>query len=210
MSLPGDRLIDLLRARYREDPQRFREYLPGAAELLPEPPPGRQISGSPPGLTEAELSHHRGELAEALRRLDDGGLAPEGALDGLRHCAALIRADSLHYGWDESLSHEMGYEVLKSLVRAAIGKSPGSYGAKTTVPVGEGDGPAIERVSVIRGVYLDFDAGRRLVSVSIHPGKYRSRRKLMAIVGIGSDPNADVALRHDEYLTMQNPHGHDG
>ena len=209
MTVLDERLIDLLRARYREDPQGFREYLPGAAELLPEPPTGRKASASPFGLTEAELSHHRGELAEALRRLDDGGLGSEDALAGLRHCAALIRDDNLPYGWDENLSHEMGYEVLKSLVRAAIGKSPGSYRAKTTVPVGEGGGPVVERVSVIRGVYLDFDAGRRLVSVSIHPGKYRSRRKLMAIVGIGSDPNPDVALRHDEYLAMQDPHGHD-
>ena len=143
-----------------------------------------------------------------MRRMDEGTLTPGDALAGLQHCAALIRDDNLPYGWDESLSHEMGHEVLKSLLKEAIGKSPGSYKAKTTLPVGEGGGgPAIQQISLIKGVLLGLDTNRRLVSVSIHPGKYRERRKVMAIVGIGSDPSPDVALRHDDYLAMQEPHG---
>ena len=102
----------------------------------------------------------------------------------------------------------MGYEVLKGLLKAALGKSPGSYKAKTTAPVGEGGGPVVEQVSVIMGVFLGLDTNRRLVSVTIRPGKYRKRRKLMEFVGGSSDPQPDVALRHDDYLAMQDPHGH--
>ena len=208
MSIREEHLIDLLQAKYREDPKGFRKYLPGAAELLPEQPTRRSRPKSPFGLTEMELSYRKEGLAEVLCRLDEGTLTPGDALTGLQHCATLIRDNNLQYGWDEVLSHEMGYEVLKSLLTVAIGKSPGSYKSKTTVPVGEGDSPIVEQVSVIKGVRLGLDINRRLVSVSIHPGEYRERRKLMAIVGIGSDTSSDVALRHDDYLAMQEFHGH--
>ena len=207
MSIREERLIDMLQAKYREDPKGFRRYLPGAAEILPEQP-SRRRPRSPFGLTERELSYHREGLAKVLHSIDEGTLTPGDALAGLQHCAALIRDDNLPYGWDQSLSHEMGHGVLKSLLKEAIGKSPGSYKAKTTLPVGEGGGgPAVQQISLIKGVLLGLDTNRRLVSVSIHPGKYRERRKVMAIVGIGSDPSPDVALRHDDYLAMQEPHG---
>ena len=142
-----------------------------------------------------------------LRALDDGALTHRAAVAGLGHCASLIRDGSLWYGWDEGLSHEMGHDILEELVGAAIGRSPGSYAARTTVPVGAGGGPVASRVSVIRGVLLGLDRGGCLVSIDIHPDKYRERRSVMAIVGIGSDPSPDVALRHDDYLAMQSPHG---
>ena len=199
-------LIDLLQAKYREDPKGFRRYLPGAAELLPEQPPTRSRARATFGLTERERSYHRAGLSEVLRRIDDGSITAEEAVQGLEHCAALIKDDNLPYGWDENLSHEMGYEVKKGLLRAALGKSPGSYRSKTTVPVSGDGGPILESVSVIMGVFLNLDRNRRLVSVSIDPGKYRARRKAMAFVGASRD-NPDVALRHDDYLAMQDPHG---
>ena len=207
MTTEEKRLIDLLQAKYREDPKGFRKYLPGAAELLPEQPPTRSRTRTTFGLTERERSYHRAGLSEVLGKLDDSTITANEAVKGLQHCAALIKDDNLPYGWDESLSHEMGYEVKKALLRAALGKSPGSYTSKTTVPFTGDGGPVLESVSVIMGVLLNLDRNRRLVSVSIDPGKYRARRKAMAIVGIGSDPNPDVALRHDDYLAMQDPHG---
>ncbi len=207
MSAKRDRLIELLQAKYREDPNGFRAFLPGAVELLPEQPPKRRRTRSPFGLTERELSYHREGLSEVLRGLDEGTLESEEAIKGLQHCAALIKDDNLPYGWVESLSHEMGYEVLKGLLRAGLGKSPGSYRSKTTVRVGEGGDPVFESVSMIMGVLLDLNRNGRLVSVSIHPGTHRKRRKAMAIIGIGSDPEPDVAHRHDDYLAMQDPHG---
>ena len=206
MTTQERRLIDLLQTKYREDPKGFRRYLPGAAELLPEQPPTRSRARATFGLTERERSYHRAELSEVLRRMDDGSITAEEAVQGLEHCAALIKDDNLPYGWDESLSHEMGYEVKKGLLRAALGKSPGSYRSKTTVPVSGDGGPILESVSVIMGVFLNLDRNRRLVSVSIDPGKYRARRKAMAFVGASRD-NPDVASRHDDYLAMQDPHG---
>lgn len=149
--------------------------------------------------SDRELAYHRDGLSEALGKLDASTVTAEEATKGLQHCANLIR--------DDNLPEEVGYETLKSLIRAALGKSPGSYRAKTTVPLGAGGGPALERVSVIRGVSLDLDRERRLVSISIHPGKVRERRQLMKFVGASKDPEPDVAAKHDHYLAMQEPHG---
>ena len=198
MTSQEKRLIDLLQAKYRQDPRGFRKYLPGAAELLLEASP-RSRPKSPFGLTEQERAFHRARFLEALKELEEGSATAEEASKGLQHCAALIT--------DDSLPDAAGYEALKGLVSAAIGKSPGSYKAKTTVPLGRDGGEMHERVSAIRGVYLDLDRERRLVSITIHPRKVRERRSLMEFVGASEDAEPDVALRHDDYLAMQDPHG---
>ncbi len=196
MSTQQERLIALLQAKRRADPQGFREYLPGVIELLPALSARRRSTRSPFGLTERECAYHRDGLADALGKLAAKTVTAEEAVKGLQHCANLIR--------DDNLPEEVGYEVLKGLIRAALGKSPGSYRAKTIVPLGEGSGgPVLERVSAIRGVSLDLDRERRLVSISIHPGKVRERRQLMKFVGASKDPAPDVAAKHDDYLAMQ-------
>lgn len=199
MSKQEKRLIALLQAKRRADPQGFREYLPGVSELLPALPASRRSTRSPFGLTERERAYHRDGLADALDKLEAKTVTAEEAAKGLQHCANLIR--------DDSLAEEIGYEVLKGLIRATLGKSPGSYRSKTTVPLGAGSGRVLERVSAIRGVYLDLDRERRLVSISVHPGRIRERRQLMKFVGASKDPEPDVAARHDDYLAMQEPHG---
>ena len=192
-------LVDLLQAKRREDPEGFRRFLPEVAELLPELPRRRSRLRSTFGLTERERSFHRAGLAEALCKLSAGGIATDEAAKGLQHCANLVR--------DDVFTDEVDHETSRALVKAALGKSPGSYKSKTTVPIGIGGGEALEQVAVLRGVYLDLDRERRLVSISINPAKVREWKKLMAIVGIGRDPERDVALRHDDYLAMQEPHG---
>ena len=213
MTTREKQLIDILQAKRREDPDGFREYLPDIARLLVEPPQRRVGRQSTFGLTERELSYHRAGLSDVLGKLNGGPIVAEEAVKGLRHCAHLIRDGSLQYTGESEvvnggMPHEVGYEVLKSLVRATIGKSPGSYRAKTTIPVGEG-GDVLERISVIMGVFLELDRDGRLVSVSIDPGRFKKRRKLMRIIGIGTESEPDVALRHDDYLAMQDPHGRD-
>ena len=199
MSIQERRLIELLQARYREDPKGFRKYLPGVVDLLPEQPPEIGRRRSLFGLTEQETAFHLGGLAEVFDYLNKGPVAIEEAAKGLQHCAALIM--------DDSLPEEAGYEEIKSLIRAALGKSPGSYKSKATVKIGEGNGDVHERVSAIRGVYLDLDRRRRLVSISINPRKVRERRELMRFVGASKDPNPDVSSRHDDYLASEDPHG---
>lgn len=214
MSIQENRIIGLLQDKRRKDPEGFREYLPDVAELLPDVPPRRSRARPTFGLTERELSYHREGLLGVLVKLDDGTITAEGAVSGLEHCAVLIKDDNLPYsgeladGYKDPLGHEMGHEVLLALVRAALGKSPGSYKSKTTVHVGEGD-TVLEQVSVIMGVLLGLDRNGRLVSVSIDPGQYRKRSRLMKFVGASVDPEPDVAARHDYYLAMQDPHGRD-
>ncbi len=198
MRINENRLIDLLQAKRREDPDGFSKYLPGAADLLPEQLPRRGKTEFSFGLTEQERNFHEKGLSETLANPEGHKMNSEEAVAGLRHCAALIR--------DDNLSDEVDYDALTSLVKAATGKSPGAYKANTVIPIGDG-GPVLERISAIRGVYLELDREQRLVSVSIYPGRFRERHKLMAIVGVGKDDKADVASRHDDYLAMQEPHG---
>ncbi len=209
MTIQDKRVIDLLQVKRRQDPTGFREYLPDVDDILPEllPSQGRPVAAF--GLTERELAYHREGLSVVLRALDDGTLTSKDALRGLQHCAALIKDDSLQYTSEDSeddLPYKMDYDVLKALVRAAIGKSPGSYKAKTSIPVGSGRSAVLERVSVIMGVHLELGRDGQLVSIAINPGRFKERRKLMKVVGIGSDPEPDVAARHDLYLAMQDPH----
>ena len=143
-----------------------------------------------------------------------GGTITEAeAVDGLLHCAHLIWDGSLQYTGESEvvnggMPHEMGHEVLRDLVTAAIGRSPASYSARTAIAIGDG-GEAVDRVSLIMGVFLELDGDGRLVSISIDPTRIRKRRRLMEFVGAGRDSEADVALRHDDYLAMQDPHGRD-
>lgn len=199
MTIQERHLVELLHAKYKEDPKGFRKYLPGVVDLLPEQPPEIVRRRSLFGLTEQETAFHRAGLAKVFGDLDKGPVTTEEAAKGLQHCAALIM--------DDSLPEEAGYEKMKSLVRAALGKSPGSYKSKATVKIGEGNGDVHERVSAIRGVYLDLDVRRRLVSVSINPRKVRERRELMRFVGASKDPDPHVSTRHDDYLASEDPHG---
>ncbi len=199
MKIQERRLIELLQARYREDPKGFREFLPGAVDLLPEQPPGGGRGRSLFGLTEQEIAFHRAGLAEVFEKLNRGLVTTDEAARGLQHCAALIL--------DDNLPEEADYERLKSLIRMILGKSPGSYKSKSTVQVTESNAEVHERVSVIRGVYLDLDSSRRLVSIGINPRKVRERRKLMQFVGASKGPEPDVSSRHDDYLVSEDPHG---
>lgn len=200
MALPNDRLVEFLQAKRREDPDGFREYLPDVDELLPDRPPSRS-SRARYRLTVQERAHHHDGLTSALERANAGVLSSGEAAQALQHCANLLRDDP----WAPDVKHE----AVMGLLKAALGQSPGSYKSKTTVPLsGTVGGPAIDQVSAIRGVCLDLDREGRLVSISVSPRKYKERRKLMAFVGGSRDPAPDVAARHDDYLAMQDPHGH--
>ena len=200
MSTQERRLIELLQAKYRKDPKGLQEFLPGAVELLPEVAHRQRAARSPFGLTEHEVDFHRRGLSEAMDTLAHGGISAAEAAKALQHCANLIR--------DDNLDVAIGYEVIKGLVTAAIGKSPGSYKTNTTVLTAQGRADTIvEQVSAIRGVHLDLDREGRLISVSVSPKKMAERRRIMKFVGSGWDPNPDVAARHDDYLAMQDPNG---
>lgn len=204
MNVQEKQIIELLQVKRSQDPDGFRKYLPDVAELLPGPTRERTESRRPVfGLTEHERSYHKDGLSEALGKLGSGSATREDAAKGLEHCANLLRDDI--FGLPECAD----YETLKALIRAAIGKSPGSYRSKTTVPLCNGVGPVLERISVIRGVYVDLDRNRQLVSVSISPQEVRGRKKLMEIVGAFRDADPNVAARHDDHLAMQDPHGND-
>lgn len=199
MTSTEKRIIDLLQAKRKEDPVGFREYLPTVADLLPTLLPKRPAK-SPFGLTEKELAFHKSGLEDALGKVG-GGDAQDG-IKGLQHYA--------HIKIHDSFSTDATFDVAERLFKTAFGKSHRSYKRKTTIPVaGEGAAPVQERVTVLRGVYLELDRNRRLVSVSVNPTKVKEMAKLMKIVGIIKDAPRDMAEKHDDYLAMIGPHGRD-
>ena len=201
MTSTEKRIIDLLQAKRKEDPEGFREFLPAVADLLPTPPPKRQAK-SPFGLTERELAFHKTGLQEALEKVASGKAAPQDSVKGLQHYANIKAHDTF--------SVDATHDMAKRLFKSAFGKSHGSYKRKTTIPVaGEDAGPVQERVTVLRGVYLELDRNRRLVSVSVNPTKVKEMARIMKIVGIIKDAPPDMAEKHDDYLAMIDPHGRD-
>ena len=198
MTYTEKRIIDLLQAKRTEDPDGFRDYLPAVDDLLPIPLPKR-LAKSPFGLTEKELAFHKSGLQGALEKIYSDDADAQDAIKGLQHYANI----KIH----DAFSTDATYDMAQRLFKAAFGKSHGSYKRKTTIPVaGEGTGPVQERVTVLRGVYLELDRNRRLVSVSINPTKVKEMARIMKFVGIVKGP-PDLAERHDDYFAMIDPHG---
>jgi hypothetical protein len=201
MTSTEKRIIDLLQAKREQDPDGFRDYLPSVADILPTPSPTRSAN-SPFGLTERELAFHKTGLQEALEKVESGNADLQDAVKGLQHYANI----KIHDTFSTDATHDMAKRLFKS----AFGKSHGSYKRKTTIPVaGEDAGAVQEQVTVLRGVNLELDRNRRLVSVSVNPAKVKEMARIMKIVGIIKDAPPDMAEKHDDYLAMIDPHGRD-
>jgi len=186
-------IIDLLLSKYRADPEGFRAYLPEVSRVLEVlRPSSRPVSKSPFGLTDRERMHHQQRLHELLNRTDP--LSHDQAVRALEHWATLVMDDNLPA--DAQTKH------LMAILKPVIGKAPGSFKAVSRAQVKEDQGEkAFTDVSVMRGVLLSFDRNMQLLSVLVNPRKVRERRKLLSLVGAGSDPFPDVAALHDDYLT---------
>ena len=189
--------FQLLASKYKADPLWFELNLPDVAEIMRQMAPASRRSRSPFVLTERERSFHIKALPDVEAM---SNLSREDAIRALEHSAYLIR--------DDTLPGHMRYEAFTSLFKTVSGKSPGSFRKNTTIQIDEtrGTDPA-HRVSIIRGVVLNLDVEMRLVSITVTPRKFRERKRMMSIVGIGRDPKSDVARRHDDYLAEQSPHG---
>ena len=193
---PEKVVFSILASKYQSSPDWFEQNLPEISEIMLRIVQSPQLSPTPFGLTEREREFHRKALCR-IERIDK--LNSEHAIEGLGHCAALIR--------DDSLPDDIAYETLVRLFKGAFGKSPGSYKTNTTIPVDSGsNGEPTYHISLVRGVVMNLDLSMRLVSITVTPRKVRERRKLMRIVGIGRDPASDVSAKHDEYLAEQTPH----
>ena len=189
--------FQLLISKYQANPKWFEKHLPDVSQIIQNAVSPSRHHRVPFVLTEREREFHINALpdSEAISKL-----SYEDAIEALEHSAYLIR--------DDSLPGYMRFEAFASLFKTASGKSPGSFRKNTTIHIDEAHGsePA-HHISIIRGVVLNLDTEMRLVSITVTPRKFRERKKMMSIVGIGHDPKSDVARRHDDYLTEQSPHG---
>ena len=193
---PERAVFSIVSSKYQSAPEWFDQNLPEVSEIMRRIVRSPQSSPNPFGLTNSERKFHREALCR-VKRMDK--LSSEHAIEGLEHCAALIR--------DDSLPDDIGYVSLVRMFKGAFGKSPGSYKANTVIPVsGAINGDTPYNISLVRGVVMNLDLTMRLVSVTATPRKVRERRKLMGIVGIGRDSASDVSAKHDEYLAEQSPH----
>ena len=194
---PEESAFKILVSKYQANPKWFEKHLPDISQIIQDTVSPYRRSCFPFVLTERERELHIDALpdSEAISKL-----GREDAIEALQHCAYLIR--------DDSLPGYVRYEAFASLFNAVSGKSPGSFRKNTTILINETrDVEPAHHVSIIRGVVLNLDTEMRLVSITVTPRKFRERKKMMSIVGIGRDPKSDVARRHDDYLAEQSPHG---
>ena len=63
------RLIDFLKNKYRDDPEGFRELLPGSTKAAPGSPHPTDAPNPTSPLSDDDLAYHRSRLAAALRGL---------------------------------------------------------------------------------------------------------------------------------------------
>ena len=127
MTSTEKRIIDLLQAKRKEDPDGFRDYLPAVSELLPSLK--HEDGKTPLDLRDEEMESHRVGLRQALSKLESGAITPAEAIKGLEQCVFVMKYDF----WKEDLWHD---SVL-GLVKAALGKPPESFLSVTTVRVSE-------------------------------------------------------------------------
>ena len=189
--------FQLLVSKYQADPSWFERHLPDIAEIMRQTAPTSRRSHSPFVLTEREREFRTKALSDVKVM---GELSREDAIRALEHSAYLIR--------DDSWPIHMRYKAFALLLKAVVGKSPGSFRKNTTIRIEDTrDVEPAYHASIIRGVVLNLDTEMRLVSITITPRKFRERKMIMSIVGIGRDPKSDVARRHDDYLAEMSPHG---
>ena len=197
-----DELVWLLTLKYVEDPDKFREYLPGVADALDcirvNYPP-RPVTV----LSNQERDLHEEGLRKALKDKGDGVMSSEEAVKALEHFAPLaqdVRWAALPY-----------YDARIMLLKSAIGRFPCSFERKETVHIDsrEASGKIVNSVPLLRGVNLELDTDWRLLSITVSPHVFRERRKIMDLFGMSHELKVDVALRHDDYLADIDPHGRD-
>jgi hypothetical protein len=192
-------LLDNLLAKYRSDTRRFRAYLPEAAQILDALEPQKRTARGSSGLTEHERARRIYALERNLGKLQEQTLRRDDAIAALEDYAALLDDDSVPEGFD--------FDKRIGVLKAAIGKAPGSFKTQATLQVKQDfDLAIVNTVSLVRGVHLNLTWDKRLVSVAVVPRLYRERKRLMAFVGAVPDSASDVARRHDAYLGEIDPH----
>lgn len=197
-----DELVWLLTLKYVEDPERFRELLPGVADALdciPSPYPTRPVAV----LSEQERDFHGAALKEVMEGRQDGVMPFNQAVKALEHFAPLaqdVRWAKLPY-----------YDARVALFKSAIGKAPCAFERKETVAIDGRDssGKVVNSVPLLRGVNLELDAHWHLLSVTVSPHVFRKRRKIMGQFGMSHESKVDVMERRDDYLADIDPHGRD-
>ena len=194
-------IVKLLEVKYLSEPEKFRAFMPDIAQMLDRVSPPRRSNNGSFNLTERERTYHRKILVNMLQVMDDRGLSPQKAVRVFEHCASLIM--------DGSLLEEVGHDTRVNLIKTALGNPPDSFREETTIAITDENAAAliVNKVPIVRGVYLELDEDVRLISISVSPSKVRERQKLMGIVGIGRDAKSDVSIGHDDYLAEIDPHG---
>ena len=191
-------LLEHLRSKYAAEPNRFREYLPEVAQLLDVSAPGKKQKRPNLRLTARERERRLESLASVASLMESGSADRTRAIGALEDFAALA--------FDELPPNSLDAEKRVALVKVVIGTGIGSVTKAERFPIIQGASPSFE-ISLVRGVRLEFTWDMKLIAISVNPQRYRERRRLFAVIGASRDQAADVAARHDDYLTEADHHG---
>jgi hypothetical protein len=120
-----------------------------------------------------------------------GVVSRSDAISFLEACAALAK----HRTYSVDVTYDLLARVLDSLWDHPI-----DWQSRNDVQAKVSDMAVLERIRLARGLEIYLGEGKRLVAVTLRPGKFVEGQRLMKIVGIGHDTVMDVAERHDDYL----------
>ncbi len=187
--------MNLLKDKYKADPEGFRHYLPEVAKALEGIAHAPRLQRNPFGLTEEERGIRQREIDGVIDLLKQCTISKEEAVRAIENSAVLIE--------DNSLPGVVDSKVLVSLMRVIIGKSPTALKAVSEIQISDRLSKEIARQqSIFRGIILNLSWDMKLISIKINPNQIRERNKALRFVGIGRDL-PDVSQRHDKYLAEE-------
>lgn len=182
--LSKDLLLNLLRVKFNEHPEIFREYLPEIVELMETSLKSREGLFAN-YLTERERQARLNSLIPILEQCKKGGsLAPEEAVRALEDAAALKE----HIPDKEAIIR-MVLDVFR------IDKESDK---KETIRI-RNDLKKGQSYSLAKGIVLVLSWDGKLLAIEIDGKELARRQKTLAFVGIAKDPRSDVAEHHDTY-----------
>ncbi|MBI2171874.1 MAG: hypothetical protein HYU30_07655 [Chloroflexi bacterium] len=195
-----EQILRVLLLKYQTNPRAVKQLLPEVADILVsvegkhmQTPVSRffELTGKEQEeRTEAYLS-----IVNLLNMLGRK-LPREKAVEALESAAALQEASL-------QASMVLDDDVLLRFVRIATSLSLEKKGRPKSSIIREGD---ISRtVSLVLGIKANLSCDKRLLSIEVDPKGLAKAAKAFAFLGVGKDPNPDVALRHDEYA-FGDPH----
>ena len=186
------KIVGTILERFKRDPDFIASFFPEVykelcglktkkSRLIPE-----AYQSGHGELTELERRTREVKLRKIVEKFHTGAtLSKDEGLELLEHLASL------------SLKHVQEYPTALKAVERALSINLNEERDQTRL-FRKGRTGKIQRLLPGIDLYLTWDG--KMLKIKWHKGDIIRRNKALSFVGIGADPQSDVAGRHDEYL----------